>query len=83
MKFGVRIPSLGKRIAARTSPARAIRHRLRLKAPRGAGWLTDPKRAAYGRIYRRTTVDVTKGSGLRALILFAIILAVFALAVLR
>jgi hypothetical protein len=33
MKFGLRTPSLKKRIAARTSPARAIRHRLGLKAP--------------------------------------------------
>ena len=25
------------------------------KAPRGFGWLTNPKRAAYNRIYYRTT----------------------------
>jgi hypothetical protein len=28
-----------------------------LKAPRGYGWITDPKRAAYNRIYNRTTVS--------------------------
>lgn len=55
MKFGFRIPSLKKRITARTSPARFIRHSLGLKAPRGWGWLTNPKRAAYNRIYNRTT----------------------------
>ncbi len=55
MKFGLRIPSLKKRIAARTSPARFVRHSLGLKAPRGWGWLTNPKRAAYNRIYNRTT----------------------------
>lgn len=55
MKFGPRIPSLRKRIAARTSPARFIRHSLGLKAPRGWGWLTNPKKAAYNRIYNRTT----------------------------
>lgn len=56
MKFGFRVPSLSKRIAARTSLKRVIRHSLGLKAPRGFGWLTNPKRAAYNRIYNRTSV---------------------------
>lgn len=55
MKFGFRIPSISKRIAARTSIPRLLRHSLGLKAPRGFGWLTNPKRAAYNRIYNRTT----------------------------
>lgn len=55
MKFGLRIPSLKKRIAARTSVRRLLRHSLDLKAPRGLGWLTNPKRALYNRIYNRTT----------------------------
>jgi hypothetical protein len=55
MKFGFRIPSLTKRIAARTSVKRIIRHNLGFKAPRGMGWLTNPKKAAYNRIYNRTT----------------------------
>jgi hypothetical protein len=55
MKFGLRIPSLKKRIAARTSAKRFVRHSLGLKAPRGWGWITDPKRALYNRIYNRTT----------------------------
>jgi hypothetical protein len=56
MKFGIRVPSLRKRIAARTSFKRVVRHSLGLKAPRGWGWVTNPKRAAYNRIYNRTTV---------------------------
>ena len=56
MKFGFRKPSLKKRLAARTSLKRYVRHSLGLKAPRGLGWLTNPKRAAYNRIYNRTTV---------------------------
>jgi hypothetical protein len=44
-------------IGARVSPARFVRHSLGLKAPRGYGWLTNPKRAAYNRIYNRTTVS--------------------------
>jgi hypothetical protein len=55
MKFGFRIPSLTKRIAARTSVKRVIRHNLGFKAPRGMGWLTNPKKAAYNRVYNRTT----------------------------
>lgn len=55
MKFGFRKPSLKKRIAARTSLKRILRHTLGLKAPRGMGWLTNPKKAAYNRIYNRTT----------------------------
>jgi hypothetical protein len=55
MKFGPRLPSLTKRIAARTSPARILRHSLGLKAPRGWGWLTNPRRAAYNRVCQRTT----------------------------
>lgn len=55
MKFGMRTPSPKKMLAARTSPARFVRHGLGLKAPRGWGWLTNPKRAAYNRVYARTT----------------------------
>lgn len=55
MKYGMRKPSLRKSIAARTSWKRYARHSLGLKAPRGWGWLTNPKKAAYNRVYRRTT----------------------------
>ena len=47
MKFGFRIQSLTKRMAARTSVKRVIRHNLGFKAPKGMGWLTNPKKAAY------------------------------------
>ena len=55
MKIGFRIPNLNKRIAARTSVKRMIRHNLGFKAPRGWGWITDPKKAAYNRVYNRTS----------------------------
>jgi hypothetical protein len=55
VRIGFRIPSLKKRLSARTSLKRAVRQRLGLKAPRGWGWLTNPKRAAYNRVYNRTT----------------------------
>ncbi len=55
VKIGFRVPSLKKRIRARTSWKRALRHRAGLKAPRGWGWVTNPKKAAYNRVYQRTT----------------------------
>jgi hypothetical protein len=55
MRVGFRIPSLAKRLAARISIKRVVRHRLGLEAPRGWGWLTDARRTAYNRLYRRST----------------------------
>lgn len=34
---------------------RYVRHSLGLKAPRGWGWVTNPGRALYNRVYNRTT----------------------------
>ncbi len=55
VRFGFRVPSLKKRLSARTSLKRYVRNNLGLKAPRGWGWLTNPRKAAYNRIYNRTT----------------------------
>jgi hypothetical protein len=55
VRFGFRIPSLKKRLSARTSLKRYARNNLGLKAPRGWGWLTNPRKAAYNRVYNRTT----------------------------
>jgi hypothetical protein len=55
VRIGFRIPSLKKRLSARTSLKRYVRHSLGLKAPRGWGWLTNPRKAAYNRVYNRTT----------------------------
>ena len=70
MKFGIRTHSVRKRIAARTSVKRFVRNNLGLKAPRGYGWLTNPRKAAYNRVYNRTT----KGCGTSVLILLALVL---------
>lgn len=58
MKFGLRTPSLRKSIAARTSLKRMVRHSMGVKAPRGYGWATNPKKAAYNRVYNRTTFSI-------------------------
>ena len=60
MKFGIRKPSLKKRIAARTSLKRQIVHRAGLKMPRGMGWVRDPKKYVYNKVYNRTTFDIFK-----------------------
>jgi hypothetical protein len=66
MKFGIRTPSLKKSFAARTSLKRAVRHSLGFKAPKGYGWLTNPKRALYNLVYSRTSVSL--GSILKKLL---------------
>lgn len=60
MKFGFRIPSLKRRIAARTSLKRIVRHSLGLKAPRGMGIITNPKRALYNKVYNKTTISIDR-----------------------
>ena len=74
MKLGIRIPSIKKRIAARTSVKRLVENSLGLKAPKGWGWLTNPKKFAYNKVYNKTTV----GSGC-LLVLMTLIGAMFSL----
>ncbi|KDE21626.1 hypothetical protein EF83_22740 [Bacillus subtilis] len=56
----MRKPSLKKRISARTSIKRQIVHRAGLKMPRGYGWLRNPKKYAYNKVYQKTTFDICK-----------------------
>ena len=58
MKFGFRKPSLSRMIAARTSPKRIIKNALGIRAPIGWGWFTNPKKAAYNRVYDRTSFSL-------------------------
>ena len=60
MKIGMRKPNLKKRVAARTSLKRQLVHRGGFKMPRGYGWIRDPKRYVYNKVYRRTSFDVFK-----------------------
>lgn len=58
MKFGIRKPSPRKSLSARISARRFVRHSIGLKAPRGWGWITNPRRAAYKRVYGRSTFSL-------------------------
>ncbi|WAA11013.1 hypothetical protein OE104_06820 [Fervidibacillus albus] len=55
MKFGIRKPSFRKRLSARTSVKRHFVHRAKIKMPKGYGWIRNPKKYAYNKVYRRTT----------------------------
>ncbi|NLJ78869.1 MAG: hypothetical protein GX329_05865 [Tissierellia bacterium] len=60
MKFGMRKPSLKRRIGARTSIKRQIIHRGGFKMPRGYGWVRNPRKYAYNKVYNRVTFDIFK-----------------------
>ena len=61
MKFGLRTPSLKKSIRARTT-GRAKRAVKRALIPgygkKGMGWITNPQKAAYNKIYNKTTFSI-------------------------
>lgn len=60
MKFGLRIPSLKKRLSARLSLKRYVRHSLGFKVPRGFGVVTNPKKAMYNKIYNKTSFSIER-----------------------
>ena len=61
MKIGMRKPSLKKSIKARTT-GKAKRALKKAVIPgygkKGTGWLKDPKRAAYNKVYKKTTFSI-------------------------
>lgn len=73
MKFGIRKPSIKKSISARTSPKRIIKNSLGLKAPKGMGWITDPKKAAYNKVYNKTSQGCLVTLAFLSSIIFSIV----------
>lgn len=61
MKIGIRVPSLKKSISARTT-GKVKRDIKKAVVPgygkKGTGWIKDPKKAAYNKVYNKTTVNV-------------------------
>ena len=61
MKFGMRTPSLKKSISARTtgqlkrSVKRAI---IPGYGKKGMGWIKNPKKAMYNKVYHKTTFSI-------------------------
>ena len=61
MKFGMRKPSLKKSFKARTTgkAKRAIKSSINpLYGKKGMGWARNPKRAAYNKVYKKTTFSI-------------------------
>lgn len=74
MKVGIRTPSLRKRVSARTSVSRYVRHSAGVKMPKGYGFITDPDKYIYNKIYNKTTFGFEKlFIGAIAFIIIAII----------
>ena len=61
MKFGMRTTSLKKSFKARTT-GKAKRALKKAIIPgygkKGMGWITNPKKAAYNKIYNKTTFSI-------------------------
>ncbi len=61
MKIGMRKPSLSKSLKARTT-GKAKRAVKKAVIPgygkKGAGWVKNPKKAAYNKVYRKTSFSI-------------------------
>lgn len=61
MKFGMRTPNLKKSIIARTT-GKAKRAVKKAVIPgygkKGAGWIKNPKKAAYNKVYKKTIFSI-------------------------
>lgn len=58
MKVGMRKPSIKKSIKARTTgkAKRQLKSAVNpLYGKKGAGWINNPKRAAYNKVYKKTS----------------------------
>ena len=61
MKFGVRKPSLKKMVKAKTT----AKYKRKMKSSvnplygkKGMGWVDNPKKAAYNKVYKKTTFSL-------------------------
>lgn len=73
MKYGIRKPSLKKSISARTTgrAKRALKRAVNpLYGKKGMGWVNNPKKAAYNKVYNRTSVSAGSSIGCLATIIF-------------
>ena len=55
MKFGMRKPSFKKSFSARRAVKKAL---IPGYGKKGSGWIKNPKKAAYNKIYRKTTFSI-------------------------
>ena len=63
MKYGIRTPNINKRISARTTRkiTRAMNKAVNpLYGKKGMGFINDPSKAIYNKVYNKTTISVDK-----------------------
>ena len=63
MKYGIRIPNINKRISARTTGkiTRTMNKAVNpLYGKKGIGFINDPSKAVYNKVYNKTTTSVDK-----------------------
>lgn len=63
MKVGIRKPNLKKSLKARTTGRlkRKIKSTINpFYGKKGMGWIRDPKRALYNKVYNKVTIDPLK-----------------------
>ena len=61
MKYGIRTPNINKRISARTTGkiTRTMNKAVNpLYGKKGMGFINDPSRAVYNKVYNKTTTSV-------------------------
>ena len=61
MKYGVRKPSISKRVSARTTGkvTRSVKKVVNpMYGKKGMGWINDAQKAMYNKVYNKTTVSV-------------------------
>lgn len=61
MKFGMRKPSITKSFKARTTTKykrKVKRTLLPVYGKKGMGWAKNPKKAAYNKVYKKTTFSI-------------------------
>ncbi len=86
MKFGPRKPNIKKRISARTTgkAKRALKSSIDpTYGKKGAGWIKDPKKAAYNKAYNKATYSAidddieTTGCACGCIVVIFILLWIF------
>ena len=86
MKYGMRTPNVNKRISARTTGkiTRTMNKAVNpLYGKKGMGFINDPSKAVYNKVYNKTTTSVDKiinGIFGTILMLIIIFIAVFTIA---
>ena len=62
MKFGFRKPSLKRSLKAKTTgrAKRRVKKAIPGYGKKGSGWIKNPKKAAYNKVYKKTTKSILK-----------------------